>query len=192
LPVDFFLVAAHSGDPRDRTLFKLAEMLKAQVPLGFRAHFESMDEETHMSVPLRGLYQGLETVFDGWHLTNPLELYEKGGIQAVHNHFRNGGERYGYMRTTSPFIVSMIVAELIWRGQLEEASKLLLHDPQAYPAPWNQLDALARAYGDRGNNERAIYFYRESLKGNPNNDWAKKKLREMGAEPQQKPNKDRQ
>src|SRR5215471_4034087 len=53
LPVDFFLVAAHSGDPRDRTLFKLAEVLKAKVPLDFRAHFELMNEETHMSVPLR-------------------------------------------------------------------------------------------------------------------------------------------
>jgi hypothetical protein len=66
------------------------------------------------------------SVFDGWHLTNPLELFEKGGIQAVHTHFREGGERCGYVRTTSPFMVSMIVAELIWKGRLDEASRLLV------------------------------------------------------------------
>jgi len=56
----------------------------------------------------------------------PLELFEKGGIQAVHTHFREGGERCGYVRTTSPFMVSMIVAELIWKGRLDEASRLLV------------------------------------------------------------------
>jgi uncharacterized protein len=191
LLADFFLAAAHSGDQPDRTARKLSEVLKEKAPVGFRSHFKWMNQETHMSVPLRGLHQGLDTVFDGWHLTNPLEVFENGGIQAVHNHFREGGERYGYVRTTSPFMVSMIVAELIWKGQLEEASRLLLHDGKAYPAPWNQLDALARAYGGRGNDERAIYFYRDSLKANPKNEWAKKKLREMGAESEQKPIKDR-
>jgi hypothetical protein len=85
----------------------------------------------------------------------------------------------------------MIVAELIWKGSLEEASRVLVHDQKTYPPPWNQFDALARAYSDRGNNERAIYFYRESLKANPKNEWAKRKLREMGAETEREPIKDR-
>jgi uncharacterized protein len=189
LLADFYLTAAHGGDHPDRSIRKLAEALKEKAPAGFRSHFDWMNQETHMSIPLRGLHQGLETVFDGWHLTNPLELFEKGGIEAVHNHFREGGERYGYVRTTSPFIVSMIVAELIWKGKLEDASCVLLHDEKAYPAPWNQLDALARAYADRGNHERAIHFYKESLKANPKNEWAKRKLREMGADPDQNSNK---
>ena len=67
---------------------------------------------------------------------------------------------------------------------------MLLHDEEKYPPPWNQLDALARAYADRGENDRAIHFYRESLKLNPKNDWAKRKLQEMGAEGSDaKPNK---
>ncbi len=32
-----------------------------------------------MSIPLRALPQGLEQVFDKWHLTNPLELDEPVG-----------------------------------------------------------------------------------------------------------------
>jgi predicted alpha/beta superfamily hydrolase len=192
LKADFFVAAAHSGDQPDRHISRLVEVLKERAPADFRSHFDWMKQETHMSIPLRGLHQGLEKVFDKWHLTNPLELFEKGGIEAIHEHFREGGERYGYDRTTSPFMISMVVAELIWKGNLEEAARVLLHDEKKYPAPWNQLDALARAYADRGENDRAIHFYRESLKVNPKNDWARGKLQEMGAEgPDVQPNKDR-
>ena len=59
-------------------------------------------------------------------------------------------------------------------------SKVLLHDPTAYPPPWNQLDALGRKYGERGNTGQAIRFYELSLKENPKNDGARKKLAEMG------------
>lgn len=183
LTADFYLAAVSNGERMDRSIRKLADVLRARVPRGFRPHFEWMNQDTHMSIPLRALHQGLDTVFDGWHLANPLELFDKGGIQAVHTHFREGGQRYGYVRNTTPFMVSMIVAELIWRGRLEEASSLLVHDEKAYPPPWNQLDALARAYADRGEPERAIYYYKESLKANPKNEWARQKLREMAPDP---------
>ena len=79
-------------------------------------------------------------------------------------------------------MVSMIVAELIWKGKLDEAAHVLVHDEKAYPPPWNQFDALARGYAGRGDRERAIYFYRESLKVNPQSEWAERKLSEMGAD----------
>jgi predicted Zn-dependent protease len=95
-------------------------------------------------------------------------------------------------RATSPVVVSMVVAELIRKGNLEEATRVLLHDEREYSPPWNQLDALARAYTDRVENDRAIDFYRESPKVNPRNDWAKRKPREMGGEkPDVRPNWDR-
>ncbi len=139
-----------------------------------------MKEENHGSIPLRSIHEGLDTIFGGWHLTDPLELYDQGGLGAIHRHFRDGGKRYGYDRTTSPCTVSLVVAGLIGAGRLEEAAEVLLHDSETYPPPWNQLDALARFYSDRGNVEQAIHYYTLSLKENPQNEWAKRKLAEMG------------
>jgi len=65
-------------------------------------------------------------------------------------------------------------------GRLDEASKVLLHDPVAYPPPWNQLDALARNYEKRGDNVSAVRYYRMSLEQHPQNEFAKKKLLEKG------------
>ena len=57
----------------------------------------------------------------------------------------------------------------------------------------SHLDALARLMPGRGDNERAIRFYRESLKANPKNNWAIQKLKEMGAaNSNANPNRDRQ
>jgi hypothetical protein len=52
------------------------------------------------------------------------------------NTFERGGERYGYDRATSPFMVSMVVAELIWKGDLDDAARVLVHDQKKYPPPW--------------------------------------------------------
>lgn len=57
---------------------------------------------------------------------------------------------------------------------------MLLHDAKNYPPPWNQLDALARAFEKRGDTSQAARFYLLSLKENPKNEFAKRKLAEMG------------
>ena len=181
LQADLYLTAADGDRKSPDNVARLAAILDAKAPAGFRWNIERMKGEDHLSVPLRSIYQGLDKIFDGWHLAEPLALFDQGGIEAVHRHFREGGARCGYDRTTSPFTVSLIVAGLIRAGRLEEASKLLLHDPKAYPPPWNQLDALARAYSDRGNVEQAIRFYTLSLQENPQNDFARRKLAELGA-----------
>ena len=180
LQADLYFTAANAYGKMFGGVRRLAAILDEKAPAGFRWNFEWMKQEGHMSIALPSIYQGLQTVFDGWQLTDPLELFDKGGIEAVHRYFREGGARFGYDRTTSPFTVSLIVAGLISTGRLDEASKLLLHDPKAYPPPWNQLDALARAYRDRGNIGQAIHYYTLSLKENPQNEWAKRKLAEMG------------
>ena len=134
-----------------------------------------------MSIPLPSIYRGLETIFQEWRLADPLALFDQGGIEAIHRRFREAGKRFGYPeRTTPPFTVSLVVAALVSTGRLEEASKVLLHDTVAYPPPWNQLDALARAYERRGNIEQAARYYLLSLKENPRNEFARKKLTEMG------------
>jgi pimeloyl-ACP methyl ester carboxylesterase len=182
LRVDLYFTSSNFGGTASRGTPRLAAILDEKAPEGFRWHFEWMKDEIHATIPLRSLHEGLDTIFYGWHLTDPVELFDKGGLAVIDRHFREGAKRYGYDRTTPSFIVSLLVAELIRHGRLEEAAQVLLHDPETYPAPWNELDALARAYSDRGNNGLAARYYLLSLKANPQNDWARRKLREMGVQ----------
>lgn len=177
---DLYMTASNAAGRLPSGVQRLTSMLDRRAPARFRWKFEWMKEETHASIPLPSIHRALETIFDGWHLTNPLDLFDQGGIEAIHRHFREGGRRCGYERTTSPFTISMVVYGLLRTGRLKEASQVLLHDPKAYPPPWNQLDALARAYAGLGNVDEAIRFYVLSLKENPRNEWARRKLVEMG------------
>lgn len=178
LQADLYLTVSgdSSGPPPD-----IIAVLAKRSPAGFRWHYERLSKEDHLSIPLPSIYGGLETIFEDWGLPYPITLYDRGGIEAIHKRFRDAGKRFGYPeRDTPPFTISMLVAELMEAGRLEESSKVLLHDPVAYPPPWNQLDALARAYEKRADTQHAIQFYRMSLEQNAGNQFARKKLLERG------------
>jgi predicted alpha/beta superfamily hydrolase len=181
LQADFYMTASSDSGKVPAAVSRLNAALAKSVPVGFRWNFDWMKQEDHLSIPLPSIYRGLETIFEPWRLTDPLELFDQGGIEGIHKRYREAGQRFGYPeRTTPPFTVSLVVAALMGDGRLEEASEVLLHDPKTYPPPWNQLDALARAYEKRGDTEQAARYYVLSLKQNPQNEFAKKKLTEMG------------
>lgn len=182
LPADVFITAANSFGTSSPGIRDLVETMEKSTAQDFRSNFQWMKDENHTSIPLPSIYSGLSWIFDRWYLTDPLMLFDSGGLEAIQRHFE-GTKRYGYERTAPPFTISMVVAGLIKGGRLEEASRVLLHDAKVYPPPWNQLDALARAYAERGNVEQAIRYYKLSLKKNPHNDWTKRKLAEMGTSP---------
>ena len=142
LQADLYLTATSESVAEHAS--KLAEVLEEKAPREFRWRFKVMPEEDHGSIPHRSIYLGLEAIFDGWRLANPIELYDKGGLAAIHRHFEEGGKRFGYERKTSAFVVSMVIHGLMQAGRLEEAATVMFHDADRYPPLWNQLDAMAR------------------------------------------------
>jgi len=183
LQSDLYITAANTFGTATPGIQELVGALGKNAARGFRWKFEWMKDESHLSIPLPSIYSGLSTIFDGWYLTDPLLLFDEGGLEAIRRHFREGATRYGDERATPPFAISLVVAALIEKRRLEEASTVLLHDPEGNPPPWNQLDAHARGYAERGNVEQAIRFCRLSLQENPHNAWVRQKLTEMGANP---------
>ena len=181
LQADLYIAATDLSGRVPSEVARCHAAITASTPAGFRWKFDWMPRENHVSIPLPSIYHGVETIFEEWSLPDPLEIFDQGGIEAIHRRFRESGKRFGYPERTTPrFTVSLVVAALMGAGRLEEASKVLLHDSTAYPPPWNQLDALARAYEKRGDTKEAVRYYLLSLKQNSKNEFARKKLAEMG------------
>ncbi|MGZ4888781.1 MAG: alpha/beta hydrolase-fold protein [Candidatus Angelobacter sp.] len=188
LPSDLYVAATDESGTALSTIQRLGQTLEEAHLKGFRWTFKQMPGETHTSIVHQGIYSSLDQIFDGWHLANPLKVYDEGGLEAIHRHYAEGNKRYGYKRKTPAFTISLVVAALLANDRIEEAASVLLHDPKTYPPPWNQLDALARAYAQRDDSKQAIRFYKLSLEENPKNEWARKKLSEMGVDvPEEKP-----
>ena len=183
---DLYITAADEDPATRSALRRFCAVLDERAPKGFRWSLHDMPDQSHVSLPHLSIYSGLDTIFAAWHLTNPLELYDQGGLEAVRRHFE-AAKRFGYDRTTPPFTVSLIVAALAQVGRLEEAGEVLLHDPKSYPPPWNQLDALARAYQKRGDTAQEVRYLKLSLDQNPANEYARKRLKELGVAAQPQP-----
>jgi tetratricopeptide (TPR) repeat protein len=148
--------------PIEKIKFNAA--LERSAPVGFRWKFDWMPQEDHMSIPLPSIYRGLETIFEQWRLGDPVSLFDQGGIKAFTGDFERPA-------------TDLVVAALMSAGRLDDASKVLLQDTNAYPPPWNQLEALAPSYEKRGDTEQALRFYRLSLERNPGNEFAREKLK---------------
>jgi uncharacterized protein len=184
LEIDMYVTVSGDSEEVPEAIQRFNSLLSEKSASGVRWEFDWMKQENHLSIPLPGILRGLQTIFEEWHLPDSLSLlalYDKGGIQAIHRRFQDAGKRFGYPeRRTPAFAVSLVVATLLDAGRLEDAAKVLLDDVATYPPPWNQLDALARAYDSRGDNEQATRYYLMSLRANPQNEFAGKKLLERG------------
>ena len=181
LNTDLYLTATDERNASLGAIQTLCGVLDEKAPTDFRWSFTQLQGETHVSIAHRSIYSSLDTIFSYWHLAEPLKLYDEGGLQALHRHFEIGNQRYGYHRQTPAFTISLLVAALINADRVDEAGTVLLCDLEHYPPPWNQLDALARAYERRGDTTQAIRFYQLSLQQNAKNDWARKRIQELGA-----------
>ena len=160
---------------------KMSAILDRTTPKGFRWWFRRMEEESHGSVPLRSTYQGLETIFRGWHLTDALLTFDQGGLDALDKHFAESGERFGYKRTTPAGTLIDLGFELIKAERLEEAAAVMLRDPDR-PPPSIVLQMLAVEFAERDDLLRAKELYIMSLEQNPDNETARTRLEEMGVD----------
>ena len=95
---------------------KFAGILEAKAPEGFRWEFKHMEEESHGSVPHRSTYYGLEKIFDGWNLHDPVDLYVAGGLEAIDRHFARASARFGYERTPSTGVLGRIGGKALEDG----------------------------------------------------------------------------
>src|ERR1700733_2437908 len=58
--------------------------------------FRRYPGETHGTVPLRSVYDGLQFIFDGWSVPDSFALYEQGGLAAIEKHYAGLSSRFGF------------------------------------------------------------------------------------------------
>ena len=95
---DLYMTMGNEGGAMLGGVRKLAGVLDEHAPTDFRWTFRWMNEEDHGSVPHRSTYYGLESIFQGWSLVDPLPLYDIGGLDAVKSYFNPISKRLGYER----------------------------------------------------------------------------------------------
>ena len=179
LKATLFMTAGNEGNALLGGARKLAGVLDEKAPDGFEWHFEHMPAESHGSVPMRSTYQGLEFIFSGWLMRDPLVTYNSSGIEAIERFYEKRDTKYGLALGVPDQALAAIAQPLLAEGRIEEVADLLTRYQRIRPPPPFLL-RLAGAFREQGKNERAIEVYRRVLDVDSANAAARTALTELG------------
>jgi hypothetical protein len=93
LQKDIFVTMANEGGRQLGGAWELSAILEEEAPAGVRWEFRRYPDEDHGSVPLPSVYDGLQAMYGGWYLQDPIQTYEMGGMPAIERHYAALSER---------------------------------------------------------------------------------------------------
>lgn len=125
--------------------------------------------ESHATVPLLSVYEGLQTIFDGWSLDidDAFALYEQGGLAAIEQHFATLSTRLGFPVEVPQDALLAPFYELEGSKRFAEAEHVIERVIESFaddPAP---LYYAGRLYMQMGDRARAIGSLQQSLRLSP-------------------------
>jgi predicted alpha/beta superfamily hydrolase len=183
--IQLFMAASGESYPeryfmKARDISSLDELLRRTNPAGLEWKFQRYADESHHSMPLRALYDGLTYFFHGYQpslqelYTEPEKL--KSRYEAISARL---GERFALREDLLRFF-----GEQFLRGfkEPDQAIRYFELATDAYPQSWGAWDDLAEAYLAKGDKAGASRTYRRSLLLNPQNEKAKTMLESLRAQ----------
>ena len=124
-------------------LDEFTNTVKTEAPKRLEFDYVQMMEETHMSIPHRSIYNGLEFIYSDWEITKE-ELNE--GLPALDKHYRLLSKKYGNTIETPEAIINKLGYDYINAGKFDEAIKVLKENVKRFPKSANVYDSLGEAF----------------------------------------------
>jgi predicted alpha/beta superfamily hydrolase len=163
-----------------RDINSLAEILRRANPVGLEWQFERYADESHHSMALRALYDGLTYFFRGY----------KPSLQELYVEPEKLTARYQALSTRLGERVWLTEGLLMFFGEQflrsfnepVQAIRYFQMAADAYPESWAPWNGLGDAYVAQGDKLQARKMYEKSLLLNPQNENARKSLSTLRAE----------
>jgi predicted alpha/beta superfamily hydrolase len=181
------LFIAASGEPypekyfiKARDVSSLADILRKTNPAGLEWKFERYTDESHHSMALRSLYDGLTYFFRGYQPTLR-ELYlDPEELRAKHQALSTRlGERVTLSEGLLLFFGEQFLSSF---KEPDRASRYYEMAAEAYPQSWAAWSGLGMAYVAKGDKLQAARMFEKSLQLNAQNEDAKKALSTLRSE----------
>jgi predicted alpha/beta superfamily hydrolase len=176
LRADLYMTMGSEGDAMLGGAWKLSAVLEESKLADLRWQFKRSPEEDHGTIPYMSTYEGLQAIFRGYRISDPIALFEEGGLPAFERHYAGVSKRLGYTVPVPMEVYGGIVFELSNRERFAEAEeigqKMLELDPKN---TWVR-SALAQAAAKQKDDVRAIGYLTEVLQIYPGNTQARAML----------------
>lgn len=145
---------------------------------GLRYSYAFFEHEDHFSVPLLSLYHGLLFIFEGYKF--PLNTLANRDAGDVRKHYEMFSRRLGVDVLPPGKLLNGVGLFLLNNEKkVDKAIQLFKLNQEYYPHTFVTYNSLGDAYKVKGDKEMAIINYRKSLGINPNNENARRALKEL-------------
>jgi predicted alpha/beta superfamily hydrolase len=133
------------GDEPDyvETLERFTSVLEGSGDTGLRWEYARMENEEHMTTPLKSVYQGLEMLFVNWRY--PGELAEA-DVSQIQKHYEALSEEMGYEILIPEGLMNQLGYLLLSEERYDEAVVAFKLNIENYPGSANVYDSLGEAY----------------------------------------------
>jgi predicted alpha/beta superfamily hydrolase len=161
---------------------RLSNVLKEKAPAGLRWKYLPHKDETHQSIPYRGIHEGLQQVFDGWVLAEPVKLYDQSGIAGIEAHYAQMSERLGYTVPVQGVTLEKLFTQFLMDGRFADADVVVKKTSALYPDDTLVHTAAIMLYSMTKDTPRVIEHAKKSLSLNPGDVEAARTLKLNGVE----------
>jgi len=164
----FYLTLGDEGDWKYSFYKDLTDTIRRTKPRDFNWHFSHMKNESHVSIPHRSIYDGLEMLYKDWAIPNKVAA---AGLESVLNHYKKLSDSFGYKISISEGFLNNLGYEFLNIRDLEEALKIFAHNIKLYPNSANVYDSYGEALERDGQLEKALENYQIAYaRGKENSD----------------------
>ncbi len=181
LNTDVFMATADETGSNLTGAFELSSYLQTRASRvrDLRFTLRRYPDESHGSVPLRTIYDGLLSVFEGWEIESPFTVYDQGGLAAIEKHFAALSERLGFPAAVPDEALFATFGQLEYRKRFPEAEQVIRRAIELYPDNTTALYYAGRLYMEMGNTPLAVETLKKALLLSPNDGAARSLLEEM-------------
>lgn len=177
-----YMTAGNEGGPLLASTRHFAAVLDADAPEGLTWQFDHMPSESHGSVPLRSIHNGLEFIYSGWNLRDPIQVHSDFGLEAIERFYEASDALYGFDRGVPESTVVSIARHLLDTGQITELRAIQQHYASLVVPPPGFLERRANQMREDGDTDNAVLLYEMALDIYPDSEDARDALVELANE----------
>lgn len=182
-----FLYLTVGDEPRYvPAIEKAVALLKEKKTTGLNWKYVPVKGEHHRSMPLKSMYNGLETLFADYDMPSPFEIGAM-EIKDLRQRFVAFSKTYGFQIRIPEIIINYVGYLALQQNKMEKALEAFNYNVELYPTSPNAYDSLGECLekkgdieGARKNFEKAVAIAEKS--NNPRLESFKKNLQRINKE----------
>jgi predicted alpha/beta superfamily hydrolase len=176
-----FFSDANEDMPFHQNQLVLDSILQLSAINNFKYKRAFYPEESHLSEPVKGLYDGLRFIYPEWHLPyNSSAFRKKMTADIVMEHYKKLSGQYGYKVVPGHDEINQISKFLRNDSlRIDDAIKLLEINAINYPSSAIVPEILGDTWLKKNNNAYALLSYKKALELDPLNKTVSDKIKKL-------------